>query len=683
MSQAIQKRIKNDIIFNSILINLFILMLLLLFFEPTTKSDDYDMAMVLYGALDGMYSSFVMYSSHLFSICVSFFLRVIPSVSWYYVIQYILIYISGVVIFFLVKKCSKRKHMVLLRIIYFIIGYELYIRITFTKTAGIVITAGLLSLLYFVEIEKDNIRIFIIGIVLVVIGASIRYGMFFAISVPFSGAVITGLILMGKSNRMKVVLKYIKTLTVLLIAVIGFRYVDNSIGNSDVAWEKYKNVNSARARLQDYSMPDYTEYFEEYKKLNISYNDYIMFKEWGLYNDYDYFDEEKLRKIAEFNVINENQTFYDFINYVAKSIVNHYYHETGFYILSILVILFWVSSINSLGEARIAYLPIVGMCIATYVYLSYLGRVQHHVDVSILIAGAIFLSFYHYKSYREFNEKKTAVCLLLLFNYLSVFYTQLKTASYYDVNVYNQKEYYSSNKRIMDLLSSDKKHVYQFCPITTNSLYDCVFTPFEIIPQNYYSNLGMTNRYYIPAWDKIAFNYGIDNYYAEATNSDRLLFVDNNENEEWIQGLQVYINEHYSPNARYIKVKEIQSVNIYRFIDENYNYEGYLSDATINDDIVADVEIEEVDDKIHIEGYAYIPQEDSYGQNVYISLEDNKTGEKLYRCVEQFENSELERKDKYDGSYSGIRTDFLTTKNDFSIWIYIENDGKTYKKQVK
>ena len=133
----------------------------------------------------------------------------------------------------------------------------------------------------------------------------------------------------------------------------------------------------------------------------------------------------------------------------------------------------------------------------------------------------------------------------------------------------NQKKMYSDNKEKMNPLSQDKDHVYVFCAYDTNTLYDAVFTPFEIIPKGYYSNLDMTNRYYIPDWDTIKSNYGIDNYYEEATNSKTIRFVCTDQNEEWINVLKTYINEHYNESASYIKVKEYDDVNVYRFVDES------------------------------------------------------------------------------------------------------------------
>ena len=62
---------KNDVekiktICRLIIINILVLLVSIILFEPTMKSDDYDLAMVAYGAIDGNYSSILMYCSVFF-----------------------------------------------------------------------------------------------------------------------------------------------------------------------------------------------------------------------------------------------------------------------------------------------------------------------------------------------------------------------------------------------------------------------------------------------------------------------------------------------------------------------------------------------------------------------------------------------------------------------------------------
>lgn len=51
------KRIIETELCQSVLLNLLVLIVLLLLFEPTDKPDDFDMSMILYGAYNGKYSS--------------------------------------------------------------------------------------------------------------------------------------------------------------------------------------------------------------------------------------------------------------------------------------------------------------------------------------------------------------------------------------------------------------------------------------------------------------------------------------------------------------------------------------------------------------------------------------------------------------------------------------------------
>ncbi|WP_189270113.1 hypothetical protein [Pseudobutyrivibrio ruminis] len=555
-----------------LIINVVVLGVVLLLFEPTIKSDDYDLSMVLYGALNGEYSSITMYCLPSFGAIIKSLLIIIPEIPWYAVVNYIFIFLS--LFFISIVFCRYKNRCLLFEIVLLpFFAYELYIRMTFTKTAGIIIISGLLVLLYLIDCSSKNKAIWGCSIAWILMGISIRSTMLNLILEVFISAFIISFFVVKNERKKIIIIKFIITVLALLFLGKILFNVNSDIKNNYDEWVTYSQYNNARARLQDYYMPEYDDFEESYKEIGVSKNDYIAFKTWGLYIDYDFFTIERLNAIASIDEMPAKSNLFDT---VMKNLFSYYFSETGFYFLLLVMMLFFCANGVSTIDKSIIVVSVGGCSFLAYAYMSYLGRLQHHVDLSIMIAATVLVMYYYYKYDCSIKNKRQAllVVVIIITVFLCRFNTSISKASYYANDVENQKKLYDDNKKIMDLLSNDKEHVYVFCPHTTNFFYDCIFEPFEVIPKGYYSNLEMTNRYRIPSWDSIAIDYGIDNYFKEATDSAEILFVDSDINNGWIDVVQTFINEHYCSGAEYELVNKYGTINIYRFIDKSGDIEN-------------------------------------------------------------------------------------------------------------
>ncbi len=567
MNKLCNHKAKNNNIFIANIICLLILIGLLMMFETTIKSDDYDLMMVLYGATTGDYSAFTMYTTVYFSSLIRILLTLAPNIAWYTVIQIIFIYMACVAIYIILMNQSKNLMDCVQIAAFIFIGYELYIRMTFTKTAGFLVAAGLMCILYVLEKKEKKITrilFYVIGVMFILVGWSIRPSMFMLVASVFFSSFIINLIKKDKKKIMLLVIWFL----LLFILTQGAELLNGKCWNDNELWHNYNEKNIPRGRLQDYEMADYEQYKSYYDDMNFTENDYNAFHNWGLYNDYDYFASEKLNEIGKFNSPNGSASIFEKIEDISKSILKYYYGETSFYIYIMSVILVFSLLNVSIKTKMTIVIPNVALVLFAYMYMSYKGRLQHHVDVIVLITGFVLMYYYYCDYYEHSNKKVFASFLIIAVLFSNIFYSGINNSSYYDYyQVSSQGEKYSENKNKMNLLSQDKEHVYVFCAFDTNILYDCVFTPFEVIPKGYYSNLDMTNRYYIPDWDYIKSNYGINNYYKEATNSDTIRFVCCDENDEWIDVIKTFINEHYNESATYVKVNKYDNVNVYQFIE--------------------------------------------------------------------------------------------------------------------
>lgn len=555
---------KNNILI-AIAFNIGLLLILLIFFEPTIKSDDYDLSMVLYGAISGEYSPFTMYVSYFFSKTVAWLMSIKSDIPWFFVLQYVCIFFSLVLIMhtYIKNKCYDK---CLIAVYLLSCGYELYIRLTFTKTSGIIIFAGCIFVINVINQEKIKWQEWVVGVVWILIGCSIRRSMLLLIlEVCFSVFIVSSISSISFCEKKKLAFRYIVTTVIIIIFSGLIGSIHSHLASNNLQWNDYYNNNGARAKLQDYYMPEYEVNSNQYKELGLSNNDYIMYKEWALYNDYKVFSVDTLREIDKFD--SDNQTDNRVSNDLFKNFLSYYFSEPAFYVIFFCLICLYSAKDLTLKEKNKIALPVIATCFLAYSYMFDKGRTQHHVDVIVLIAGAGILLFYYFDKKNNMDFKYTMLASIVLLALLAFFYNSIYNSSYYEIPIENQKEFYANNRKIMDDLSADKEHVYVFCAYTNQKLYDACFLPYEIIPRGYYSNLDITSRFYIPDWMSIAERYGIDNYYEEATNSDIIYFVCLDENEGWIECLQEYINEHYNDKAQYELVKETENINIYRFVE--------------------------------------------------------------------------------------------------------------------
>ena len=170
-------------------INIALFLIFILLFEPTAKSDDYDMMLVLYGGWNGEYSPFLLYSNPLYGMFLSALMRLMPAVPWYFVIQYaLMLWGMTLVTGIFLKKSGIPAWLVIFLLAF--VYYECFIRITFTKTAGLLVICGLLTLFYLIDTyDRFSFR-YLEGIILIAMGGLIRSATLRLCLLTFAGGFI-------------------------------------------------------------------------------------------------------------------------------------------------------------------------------------------------------------------------------------------------------------------------------------------------------------------------------------------------------------------------------------------------------------------------------------------------------------------------------------------------------------
>lgn len=563
-------------IWKAIGMNIIVLLVLLFVFEPTPKSDDYDQAMLVNGAFTGKFSPYLPYCHYFFSKLNQMLYSLLPDVPWYYVLQYFLIFVSLTVItaLFEGKDINDKKYQeFIVFIVLLLCGYELYIRFTFTKVAGMAIISGFIVLLDLILKEQKKIIKYVLPSLLIVAGMMIRVSMYLLVVEVFASSFVIFLIESKRNNThiLSQTAKFIFLVLLFYVCSIGLSKLQVHMFNQNETWKSWSQANSARARLQDYDMADFEDYKIEYSARGVSYNDYCTWKSQAIYVDKDYFTPELLADIADIKRIHGEQSKAEILNRSVRSSLSYYLEDTGIYIFLIAVTMLLLLG----GKKSLKYIIIVfSFCFFAYLYMFYQGRLQHHVDVCVLIAGTFLLLYYSYNFERTTsrkNMKGSILIYVIIILFIATFYNELSSSSYYGEQfgkIISKKEQQEKNKETMDVLSKDKRHYYLFSARDTNRIYDNVWGMFQTVEVGYYSNLGLSNRYYFPDIEATLDNYGIKNIMEESVDSDVIRFAATIYNPEYIDIVTTYIREHYNDKVESVLIKQIGEVNIYSIVTQ-------------------------------------------------------------------------------------------------------------------
>lgn len=567
MNRFLKKEWKQDEIVFSIVLNTIVIILTLLCFEPTTKVDDYDMCTIFYGGATGRYSEFFLYGNILIGYLIKALLILFPKISWYYVILYFGVYVSLNLLTFIMLVKTKSKGFVIIWIcILALFSYELYIRLTFTKVSGIVIASGLLLIFYSITIESKKKQIYFFGIVWIVFGIMIRNSCFELVLFCFISLYFY-YIFKAKCEKkwmFETTCKFVIILVVLVGIKYGLNYFNLLHYQNNKEWSEFVPYNAARATLFDYGIPDYMEYIDEYEKLGISQNDYNLWFDLASISDGDILTTDLMKEIREIAPTKAAPFIFSIYEGCHK-FMNDFFKNTLSYAI-ILMLIIIIFNADRYGRRFSVFVFLNG--ILGYLYMYYRGRIQYHTNVVLFSTIVVALCYIASEYYKKGNDRfKVSTAYMIMILWLITFYNRYSSSSYYEKPTAKlQSEIYESYRETMDLISEDKKHIY-ILGAYENEIYYC-FTPFEIIPKNYYSNIYRLNHFSAPDLRIQLRKYNIENIFKDIVDSDVIYYAESNERESDLEIISKYIEENYCEDIKYRLVEKVGMMNIYKFESE-------------------------------------------------------------------------------------------------------------------
>lgn len=543
--------------------NLLILGAMAAFMRPSFETNDDIVFAELGSGLRGVKDAHLVFQNYGLGMIYRLLYGVTGRLPWYTIVQYMILFAAfTVVTYVLISRLGEISGLCLFVILACGFGYEGYIHLQFTKTAGIAAAAAVFLLLYLLEQEKYSWWGIAGGILLAVIAYMYREDQFWASCGLMAGAGLLFLFDLRKYRNKKLRRLGICVLTfgVLLLSVFGVDRWDSSKYRS-AEWKEYQEFNQLRSELLDYGFPDYDSNQEIYEELGISREAYELYKSWN-FNDTEKFDTKVMKKLVDLKQKRSLtiRTVTAFIRRFPSDLLR----MPMFYFFAVFA-LFWILCGKKDVCSVISVLAECLLLVAVYFYLYYQGRYMvNRVDVGLWFSACLVMLWIFSSGEVRYMNTKVSVLLCMICVVLGQFMMykdwRLATSSIPEARV--------SQRAVLETIGTDKEHTYL---AKSGMLSEIVcYGPFDRMPENLLDNVywfgGWECR--TPGYTRAMEVHGIINPYRDVVNNENIYLVDDN-----IDLTIKYIRQYYAENAEAVFVKTIGNVDVYQITDDSVKKE--------------------------------------------------------------------------------------------------------------
>lgn len=549
----------------ALLINLLILCVYILLFETVLETnDEFAFSAFLSGAY-GVRSSHLVFSNIFYGKILKLLYSLETGINWYSAFQFFFNFVSSCIISYIGLMRTERygKRGVRCGICFSIVlvcAYEHYYLMQWTKSAYLIILAGVLLILYTLHEQKGKIFSLLCGGILVLEGSFIRFD---AVLVVFAFAFVRcvyDLLIRQRFLLKKEYFqrngKYILCFCLLIAVVFGFEIGDRLVyqyGPQKEAWKYYNEYNVFRSELLDYGIPEYEEHAEEYQEIGLSETDIRMLENWT-FSDPEVFNVETFEKIVS---MKEKKTLsFEIIPKMFGKMAEGARSNVG--LLTIFVAFMYL--INSQKKQKTLFPMYLVMMFALYGYLTYMDRVIFRSVYGIWISILAFC-VYDYPKQRTGlkSELSHSAWVALIITILT-----LSAADYArEHENYNRKRE-TIYRTLFDYTNEHKENLYMR-DVSTLCDWNQSFSVMETLPEGYLSNICLLGGWELenPITDTKSF-YEIENPWRACVDSENIFIIDN-----VLIDLKVdYIRQRYCPTAKAELVDEVAGFEIYRIVSK-------------------------------------------------------------------------------------------------------------------
>ena len=543
--------------------NLLILGAMVTFMRPSFETNDDIVFAELGSGLRGVKDAHLVFQNYGLGMIYRLLYGVTGRLPWYTIVQYMILFAAfTVVTYVLISRLGEISGLCLFVILACGFGYEGYIHLQFTKTAGIAAAAAVFLLLYLLEQEKYSWWGIAGGILLAVIAYMYREDQFWASCGLMAGAGLLFLFDLRKYRNKKLRRLGICVLTfgVLLLSVFGVDRWDFSKYRS-AEWKEYQEFNQLRSELLDYGFPDYDSNQEIYEELGISREAYELYKSWN-FNDTEKFDTEVMKKLVDLK--QKRPLAIRTVTAFLRRFPSDLLRMPMFYFFAVFAVL-WILCGKKDVCSVISVLAECLLLVAVYFYLYYQGRYMvNRVDVGLWFSACLVMLWIFSSGEVRYMNTKVSVLLCMICVVLGQFMMykdwRLATSSIPEARV--------SQRAVLETIGTDKEHTYL---AKSGMLSEIVcYGPFDRMPENLLDNVywfgGWECR--TPGYTRAMEVHGIINPYRDVVNNENIYLVDDN-----IDLTLKYIRQYYAENAEAVFVKTIGNVDVYQITDDSVKKE--------------------------------------------------------------------------------------------------------------
>lgn len=543
--------------------NFLILGAMAAFMRPSFETNDDIVFAELGSGLRGVKDAHLVFQNYGLGMIYRLLYGVTGRLPWYTIVQYMILFAAfTVVTYVLISRLGEISGLCLFVILACGFGYEGYIHLQFTKTAGIAAVAAVFLLLYLLEQEKYSWWGIAGGILLAVIAYMYREDQFWASCGLMAGAGLLFLFDLRKYRNKKLRRLGICVLTfgVLLLSVFGVDRWDSSKYRS-AEWKEYQEFNQLRSELLDYGFPDYDSNQEIYEELGISREAYELYKSWN-FNDTEKFDTEVMKKLVDLK--QKRPLTIRTVTAFLRRFPSDLLRMPMFYFFAVFAVL-WLLCGKKDVFSIISVLAECLLLVAVYFYLYYQGRYMvNRVDVGLWFSACLVMLWIFSSGEVRYMNTKVSVLLCMICVVLGQFMMykdwRLATSSIPEARV--------SQRAVLETIGTDKEHTYL---AKSGMLSEIVcYGPFDRMPENLLDNVywfgGWECR--TPGYTRAMEVHGIINPYRDVVNNENIYLVDDN-----IDLTLKYIRQYYAENAEAVFVKTIGNVDVYQITDDSVKKE--------------------------------------------------------------------------------------------------------------
>ena len=586
----------------ALLLNLSALIIRLCFFEMKYEvSDDYMTDAVLSGAFGNGYDPHLLYGNIILGYVLVFFYKLIPSVSFYFVLLLVLAFVSVTVVLYLLFKKKTNLITFCLAIIFLsCFTDDLYVLIQFTKVSAVAGVAGGLLVLNGLWNEKKKLRWIISGAILLILGTLVRFDTIYLFAIFLVISFIFNLIVHVGENKTKGFGRLFKDISwrfavcVLIFAMVfGLMYLGVYLNNRDEDHRKFNEFQPLRYGITDIHLPEYGQVEAEYESIGLDYTDYTMLCLWS-FIDRDIYTDEVLTNVREIHsnlAVEKAHSFSSVVESFTEYETLTYPSSMALYLMALIYLL--------IGKKRLYSVLLVLAAFGTIIAMIFYGRTVYRVEWSIIFcAASVLLADFKYDEdsklaglRKELFGKNvnlinlfavitmSALLLILIprlffkFSFLNMTDEEYRGSHEYTLGHASmyipQKVGFPTTTRrlypdIVEHMENDTEHYYYadaYCIQHFYFDYDPWIRPEEGLFKDGYAYYGCVLMHH-PGERYALISNGVDpdNPYSGLMN-DNIYYVD----DEYPEHIVNYLRKYYSPDIQVERIDEYDGYSIWNF----------------------------------------------------------------------------------------------------------------------